>query len=410
MVERGTEANCSKSIDCGTDPEPLQTSTVGCQQNPISNSSHTQTEIKKLNTISTMIGCTLQELVEAGVGRDEALLYNSQSCQTFNAPLMAAAMQTETPLQVGCGVQVRPPSGLDFACGDKIADLKLIDKSVAYSPDQSDACIETDVLLTSEFGVQISPEYVTVAIGDGDVNDVVCDRCSTLQTRDYGSGCHVTTGAPSCMDDKLCECVKPTQRDAEVGDHTVTDNFCDHCDNLQTRTVGVSEDSVSDVMWCDKCTNLKTHEICIGGDYDIDNILCDSCDNKPETNSVAIGDFDVTNQKCDNCENNKSKRDSTAFNFDFDFSVSPPVNSQVQQQPIICHYCGNKVDLNDDSVDETLQAMRDSMQSLAGQHGGLKRSGGRKHLNLELADDEKFVFFFCLFVCEFAFYFNKNQY
>ena len=123
------------------------------------------------------------------------------------------------------------------------------------------------------------------------------------------------------------------------------------------------------------------------------NDACVGCET-PETQSVAIGDNDVTADpsKCDECE--KRKRDSSYFNFDFNMGASSSCsncNGCQQQQPIICHYCGNKVDLNDDSVDETLQAMRDSMQSLSGrgkQGSELKRSGARKNLNLDLNDDE----------------------
>ncbi|XP_066918149.1 uncharacterized protein [Clytia hemisphaerica] len=474
----GTETFQTVMQDCGLDPIEKQMNSVSCQKTPRTNTHHTQTAQKTFETFSSMIGCSSTALVDQGAGRDHEVSFNDNTAQT-SIEQESISCQTVAMVTSSASIQVDPLPGNDFSCGVGIADLKMVDRAVEYFPEQSDACVSTEVKETRDSGVQRSPDSVSVAIGDGNVFDVICDRCSTLETRDLGTGCHVTSDTPSCIDDKLCECVKPQVCDISVGDFSISDTFCDRCDNLQTRDIGVgnilltrhvcvgnnlqtrnmgvgnniqtldanvgnnlqtsdmcvgnnlltrdfgvgnnlqtrnmgvghnlqtqdasvgnnlqtSEIGIGDsetmtTIWCDKCTNLKTREICVGGDYDINNIVCDECNNKPATTSVAIGDYDVTDTKCEDCEKN-SKRDSSYFNFDFNIeNMTRDSHVQPQQQkPIICHYCGNKVDLDDDDMDETLQQMRDSMHKLSNkQSGGLKRSDARKHLNLDLLDDDR---------------------
>ena len=59
--------------------------------------------------------------------------------------------------------------------------------------------------------------------------------------------------------------------------------------------------------------------------------------------SVGVGDFDVTKTQCNKCQTKDAGSDNV-FNFDLKIlnpSPTPP------QQAILCHYCGNKVNLDD---------------------------------------------------------------
>ena len=369
------------------------------------NTVSSQTLEKVLNNVSTMIGCPVKQLADTGVGHE--ICYSDKDAQTTCVVSSTTSSQTVPPPRSSAAVQVTPALGNDFSCGNGIAELKMVDRTVdclLLCAPQCNASTLTEVRETREHGVQSSPDHVSVATGDGDINKVIwCDRCSALTTSDIGTGVYKSDDVPCCVDDKLCDCVKPAMVNKSAGDFSLTDTFCDRCDNLQTATVGVGDSQTMTLVWCDKCTNLRSHDACVGGDSDnIDGEnMCDSCYNKPETHAVAVGDYDVTAdpEKCDECE--KRKRDSSYFNFDFNMGGAMGGGggcsgcNGCQQQPIICHYCGNKVDLNDDSIDETLQAMRDSMQSLSGrassgkQSNELKRSGARKNLNLDLHEDDR---------------------
>ena len=345
------------------------------------NTTSSQTEQKILSSASTMVGCPAADLVDTATGHE--IVYNDSDTQTMSVSLNTVQSQTDEKPVSSTGIQVEPLQA-DFNCGNGIANLGMTDKSIdcvlLFQP-QCHVSTATEMRETRDSGVQISPVHVSVAIGDGDINEPIwCDRCSARTTSDIAVGMY-DNDIQCCIDDKLCDCVKPEMVSKSVSDHTVTDTFCDRCDNLQTTDIGVGDSQTMTLVWCDKCTNMHTTDACVG---------CETL----ETQSVAIGDNDVTidPSKCDECE--KRKRDSSYFNFDFNMGASSSCsncNGCQQQQPIICHYCGNKVDLNDDSVDETLQAMRDSMQSLSGrgkQSSELKRSGARKNLNLDLNDDE----------------------
>ena len=382
---------------------------------------------ESVNNVSVMVGCASTQLVETCVGSDLSYHSMDKDSQTLERETKGNSSQTDPPPTTRCnGVQASTEIN-DFSCGDNIADVQSLHKSLSCSLLAQPQCHVTTstigMIVTRDNGVQSSPpEHVSVAVGDDfdDVNNVICDQCTNLKTCDTGVGDYLYNDneedieyAPCCIDDKLCECVKPELADKSTGEFSLTDTFCDKCDNLQTTEVGVGESDTMTVVWCEKCTETRTHDACVGSNDDVID-KCDSCVQNQsikvsvETRTVAVGDYDITNTKCGECE--KNKRDSAYFNFDFNMgAISNGENGQCsscqqqQHQPIICHYCGNKVDLNDDSMDETLQAMRDSMQSMSAastgarsaagkrlqqqqQRGELKRSGARKNLNLDLGD------------------------
>jgi hypothetical protein len=55
-------------------------------------------------------------------------------------------------------------------------------------------------------------------------------------------------------------------------------------------------------------------------------------------------------------------------------SLTPQV-----QQPTMCGYCGNKVDINDSTIDANLQEMRDNLHNLA-LNNNLKRTSAKRSL------------------------------
>ena len=215
----------------------------------------------------------------------------------------------------------------DFCGGEGIAHLSSVEKATLSKPRCSDMSISTDIIITKSVGVG-----------------------EKFQTEDTSCGEYKDNGKPCCIDDVLCGCVEPETVSIAIGQHTIDDNYCDRCDNLSTKTVAISDHTISDSL-CDKCDNIQTKD-------------------------MAIGDGDVNQSACETC----ASKDENIFNFEMNFSTTCQPQ---QQQPVLCHYCGNKVDLNDTSLDESLQAMRESMQSIS---SGMKRTDTRKNLNLELDD------------------------
>ena len=343
--------------------------------------SASQTLEKVVHSASTMAGCATLNHNNKSVGRDTELLFNEEGVQTVSLELNTTSSQTlpktldSVSTMIGCPARslVDASIGHDIIYNDNDTQTTRITLNTIHS--------QTDPRSVSSAGIQAKPIQLDFSCGDGIANLGLTDQSigCTLLTKPH---CHVSTA---------------TER-LEIRDYGV------QISPAQVTSVATGDGDINEPIWCDRCSARTTTDIAIGTHDDSGDRTADACIGceTAKTHSVAIGDFDVTLDptKCDECE--KRKRDSSYFNFDFNMgSVTGTscsnCNGCQQQQPIICHYCGNKVDLNDDAIDETLQAMRDSMQSLSGrsvagasgkQISELKRSGARKNLNLDLNDDD----------------------
>lgn len=146
-------------------------------------------------------------------------------------------------------------------------------------------------------------------------NSFVSKSCIKIQTKDEISTKNKMVVPQGCvLGDELVVCEKKqNMRTLGVGNCSVMDSFCNRCDNLHTRSVGVGRGNVSMDIICDRCSNKKTKSV--GTNYDIvetrslgvseccvtDN-FCDRCMNI-RTNTVASGDCCVTDSFCERCFN-----------------------------------------------------------------------------------------------------------
>lgn len=244
---------------------------------------------------------------------------------------------------------------------------------------------------------------VTVDTGSGEerINDFLfCDHCSNLQTASIGTGdytleessvCELCNSKIQSKAENIMESVVTTDiavttesvvevsypgaeknkeetcvsmknissamgssctRTIGVGSCGIMDSFCNRCDNLHTRSIGVGSGNISVDVICDRCSNKKTKsvgtscdiietrtlgvsECCITDNY------CDRCMNI-RTQSVAIGDCCVTDSFCERCFNVQMHSIGVG-DFDINAEDDTPV---VIQANLISVDNNNKVDIN----------------------------------------------------------------
>ncbi|XP_047146364.1 uncharacterized protein LOC100203056 isoform X2 [Hydra vulgaris] len=361
----------------------------------------TQCHLTEYLDKSLMAGCSTNDFIDVGSGDSLAEIFlissETQTCkQVKNDQATQCSINTlEKSLAVGCSyANLKTASSQclvdmkDFQCGDNFVKYK--DASSNVDLFMKDAWTSSRIIETKSTYSGCEVQTCNIGVSDCSIFDVFCDRCSNLNLQNVGVGEYVNN-LLCCVDDKMCGCFKPTCISVAISNDSVNDVFCDHCKNLKTSSTGVGDDKIDDVF-CDKCNNLKTLS-CGVGDCTIDNLLCDRCSNKTffdigvsedsvnnscctsctqkSVRSIGIGEGNINDTFCSKCIANEDK-----FVFDIDILKL--------QQPALCHYCGNKVDLNDTNLDESLQAMRDSMHNFA---SGMKRSTVSRSLNLESCDD-----------------------
>ncbi|KAK8751732.1 hypothetical protein OTU49_010004 [Cherax quadricarinatus] len=111
--------------------------------------------------------------------------------------------------------------------------------------------------LLQSIGVLVKPHSVDVGVGASKITDNLCDRCMNVKTRSVGSGEGLTT-------DLLCDkCMYTMTRSVAVGDYKLTDIWCEKCSAVQTRSVGSSNDKICDRI-CDRCDSLITRSVAVG--------------------------------------------------------------------------------------------------------------------------------------------------
>ena len=339
-----------------------------CQFMTSNSDTETQTVIRRSNQ-NTMVGASVNHMVDSEVGDGNAEIITSnessqtEAIQTNNQESQCASVKTKTR-STTCGSSFNSLKSvasqhntlsLDFSCGDFIAEIVTKNVATHCIPQTEDHGTNPLPIDTKDFGCSMVPKISDVGVGDTDVHHIVCDLCQNKRSRDFACGTYVNL-EPCCIDDKLCDCVKPLQKTIGIGSHTIHDNFCDKCDNLKTKSIAVGEDKITDLL-CDRCLNLTLHDTGVG-DCRIDDVLCDKCSKSGNCIDTGVGDSDVSKNPCEKCNQNENA-----------------------QKPVLCNYCGNKVDLEDENLDANLQAMRESMNNLS---SGMRRSSLKSNLNLAL--------------------------
>ena len=343
----------------------------------------------------------------------------------------------------GCGFQSMKSLSIeahvptvDFMCGDEQAMILTSTKSCQQSVDRQDVASSPVEWETSEFGSCCNldmKEANSIAIGDDTTTDLLCDHCASIELVSVGVGMYGNTqNAALCefndnlcrIDDKLCECSKPDLCDVGIGDSLVNNVICDVCTNRENSSVACGEDRIDD-MFCDKCENLQLETKSCGED-DVNIVLCDECLRRGDMHEIGVGENDVFETGCAKCEKlsqtadfvnvsmselepgtpysngHESRRRKSENLSDFDdrratsmssetefceevykIMANTTISTEAQQEPVICNYCGNKVDLNDKNLDVALIAMRNNLGSYA--RNGL--DGAKGFDNLAVFDD-----------------------
>ena len=314
----------------------------------------------------------------------------------------------------------------DFTCGEGPAVIESVDNICQATVNQNSVGLSPvewekfDSQSQCNLGVK---ESRTLGLGDCSTDDILCDKCLNTTHVSIGIGAYNPDAKTSdvendnlCrIDDKLCECSKPEARDVGTGDSSVDNVVCDSCSNRQFRTVACSDDR-TDALLCDTCGNLQIESRGCG-DSDVNFVVCDECSRVKQMEDTGVGNADVFEVVCDSCQNsadvsdyinvsildneiedvssrplsgheengtsdnpnhNQDERDRirlTSVSSETEFCeevykimANSAVYDRAEQHPVICNYCGNKVDLNDKEMDSALIEMRNNLGSY-GRHG-----------------------------------------
>ncbi|XP_057298791.1 uncharacterized protein LOC130629553 isoform X2 [Hydractinia symbiolongicarpus] len=405
-----TETYTPRYLDAATGDSiaDVVSMTAFTQFSPTQVSSSTQSMQPDMFSQEVMVGIAYKDVVDTGVGDNMVeVKCSDQETQitvkeTLEKDTQVLLEYSDESTSAGCSLSRMKsrtvqcaPIYCDFACGENNAECITSDKSINNVPIVQDVSTDTEPITTADIGTScyIVNETISIGVGDKSIYDVLCDKCVNKQVRSVGVGLY-ENNEPCCVSDKLCNCIKPQCNSIGVGEHSILDVCCDKCENLKQVSVGVSDHKIDDLL-CDKCMHLKIVDVA-SGDSRVDDLLCDTCTNKGDLLDKSVGDFlinnavsvgcgdeDVNDASCENCKESKNE---TMFNFDLNILNQKP---QVQQQAVLCHYCGNKVDLNDSNLEESLQAMRESMQSVS---CGMKRSTASKNLHFDLDTEDSGIY------------------
>ena len=372
IVDKVTETPKTSFVDksIGDGIAEVNFKSIGMQESPIQVNSSTQCVKTLPKNIGTMFGSPTSYLTDCGIGDKIAeIISDDQNTQTNvienkNESTQMTVEVCDKSISHGCPLNdmksiyvQHVPSINDFMCGDNIAEVLSSDKATSNVPTLNDINVGTErvEMIDTSVTCKIINKTKSQGVGDNTINDVICEKC-LIPKRSVEVGMYENSEF-CCVDDKLCNCVKPIINSIGVGDISIEKINCDKCENVTLVSVAV-------------------------GDCKIDNLLCDNCVHKKDENnliSIGVGDLDVNETNCEICKSNGVT--DSGFNFDLNI-LNAPVT---QQHAVLCHYCGNKVDLNDTQLDESLQAMRDNMKSIS---CGMKRSTASKNLNVEFDPPE----------------------
>ncbi|XP_065069319.1 uncharacterized protein LOC135694483 isoform X2 [Rhopilema esculentum] len=369
------------------------------------------------------------------------------------------ASMVDNDMMCGCGFADQTSVSLqasvsthDFSCGDGVAWLDTSGVSCQASTEHRTFATSPVEWEVDETGVQCNLDKKTshtIGVGEGKVEDVVCDTCLNRQCASVGVGCYNQLNLgfkPSgigndnlCrIDDNLCDCAEVDLCETGVGDCPVDNVVCDICLNRTSESVGCGDGRIDDLL-CDACSNRRLESRGCGDD-DVNVVLCEECDRKGERKEIGVGEDSIIDVTCDKClnlnnvsgfvnlsllegddqsnpqtlvynsqngsnsplnengvsdNNNQRQRllsDSSQGDFCEEVSkimANSTMSWQMEQKPVICNYCGNKVDLNDSNLDTALVEMRNNFASY--KRNGLQAASGVDNLsdyvNIEGTED-----------------------
>ena len=387
-------------------------SDLGIQKNVDAIDGSSQVPKARYSDKSLMVGCTssasigLQsspKMLDASFGDEIAAktFRDSETQEIVHAhdkEAQCSYVTADKSITCGCGFLDRQSIGVgvsvsqsDFECGDGVAEIGTSDFATQICVETSDVSlspVETERNDVASHCNLDSKETVSAGFGEHTVNDLLCDSCLNKElvstgVGSYNNGCMENVVCKT--DDKLCDCRTLELSDTAVGDASVDEVVCDVCKKETSRSVACGDDR-TDSLPCDKCDNVVVATTGCGDD-DVNTLLCGRCADASNMVDRGVGETDAFEVSCDNCANAstlKTTVDPETTSQIEDSSMSYPENGEgdnsiceevykimahasiapdVNRIPVICNYCGNKVDINDPNLDKDLDEMRNNLSS-----------------------------------------------
>lgn len=157
----------------------------------------------------------------------------------------------------------------------------------------------------------------TIGVGNCGVMDSFCNKCDNLRTKSVG------VGSGNVSLDVICDRCS-NKKTKSVGTT---------CDIVETRSLGVSECCITD-NFCDRCMNIRTQTVAIG-DCCVTDSYCERCFNV-QMHSVGVGDFDINID--DNPTVIQANLVSVDNNTKFDSNMNVQTNGTITGQNIVRHF------------------------------------------------------------------------
>ena len=288
MVSKGTDYTSAKVVSVGTDSLSTDMVSVGTGH-PTFEMVSVGTEYTATDMVSVGTEYTATEMVSVGSGHPVVEMVSVET--DYEHARMVSVATEYTPIEmVSVGTSHNPQGDMvsvGTTCGSAVElvstgtggiPIEMVSVETSYSPQAmisvGTICNSASEMVSEETTYCPPEEWVrTIGVGYCSVHDNFCDRCDQLETKTQG-----------------------------VGECTVLDRVCDHCDNLVTSSRGVCTDmkEMKTVAIGVDPNNWANH---IGvGTCSINDLLCDKCSNS-DTQSQGAGDCTVTDSLCDRCDN-----------------------------------------------------------------------------------------------------------
>ncbi|XP_076347288.1 uncharacterized protein LOC143245160 isoform X2 [Tachypleus tridentatus] len=161
------------------------------------------------------------------------------------------------------GIQVSPPTikTRDVCLQGSFIDIRhvSIQVDIPFKKDRGVGTGRVDNIVCDKC---CSIETQSIAVGSNNMLDAPCHRCSNLQVQSKGVG-------SNSVHETWCErCRNNETRTVGCGSYSVFESFCDYCQLRQTETVGIGDSNVNCVL-CDHCAKLKITDVSVGNSGDI---------------------------------------------------------------------------------------------------------------------------------------------
>ena len=370
----------------------------------------------ELRSVSFGDGVVEKVCVDKGVQQAVSVSSKEVVCHTPTSEKSSmCGCCLEDRVSVEC--QTRIPRA-DFTCGDGVAVIEPVNKTCQAVVNRTSIRLSPIEWEKSDFNLQCNLDQKqshTIGLGDCATDDVLCEKCLNSDLISIGVGAYnlenqrVDYAADNLcrIDDKLCECFRPTTCEKGSGDFPIDYVTCDSCRNRAFETVACSDDRV-DKLLCDSCVDRQLESRGCG-ENDVNFLVRDECAHKRPVKDIGIGDADVFDVVCDSCQEpvdasgyinvsivdrdtehsnsiamrnvaikdrnveggeieDRKRLMSASSETEFceevyNIMANSTMYDNSEQKPVICNYCGNKVDVNDTEMDSALNEMRNNLGS-----------------------------------------------